>query len=78
MTSAAITYLLPVTTQIVRSLTIRALADRMFPHVNAVQETESLSPWQALMTEDRISVGYETDLGTSNPWLKGSDERLSC
>ena len=64
-----VSYLLPGTAQVTRSLTINAPAKAVFPYVNAMKKTESWSPWLARDPETQLTYsGPEAGVGNKMAW----------
>jgi len=64
-----ISYLLPGTAEVSRSITIDAPPQAIFPYVNSMQETEKWSPWLARDPETQLSYsGPEAGVGNRLSW----------
>lgn len=64
-----ISYLLPGTATVSRTVTIAAPADAVFPHVNSMQKTEAWSPWLSRDPETQLTYsGPDAGVGNKLAW----------
>lgn len=69
-----LSFLLPETAQVSRSVTINAPPQAVFPFVNSLQETEKWSPWLIRDPETKLSYsGPNAGIGNTLSW--SSDHR---
>ncbi len=65
----AISFVLPGTARVSRSITIDAPPDAIFPYVNSMQLTEQWSPWLARDPETRLAYsGPDAGVGNKLAW----------
>jgi len=64
-----VSYLLPDTAQVSRSIVINAKPEAIFPYVNSMQETEKWSPWLSRDPETKLNYeGPASGVGSTLHW----------
>lgn len=64
-----VSYLLPGKAVVTRSIIIDAPADKIFPYVNSMQETEKWSPWLSRDPETKLTYsGPDVGVGNTLNW----------
>lgn len=68
-------FLLPGTAVVSRTITIDAPADKIFPYVNSMQETEKWSPWLSRDPETSLSyAGPDAGVGNTLSWSSDHEQ----